>query len=215
MGSSNSKHDPNNPPSDIIFPQACLLIYTKSKSVISWNLCDVNEQPICFVSLPQGGPGKLVVHSGLTKHAPPLAIAQYAGTWTTGSKLTLLPTTSDDQPLVEIMKFRGNGLHLAHNWAMQTAAGGLPEKFEWRSSKGEDVKSLGGMSYGWKLMRLKPGEEEVVAAFTLPKLSRSIWTAAKFQFLGSGATGELGTQWAKMTVLTFLRINQHNNHGSG
>lgn len=36
----------------------------------------------------------------------------------------------------------------------------------------------------------------------------SLRKAAKFQFLNSGATGELGEAWALMAVVTFVRVWQ-------
>lgn len=86
---------------------------------------------------------------------------------------------------------------------------GREECFEWRRSRGGEVKSLGGRGGGWELIRTnKPDthREEVVAIFSadlfLPKLS------GRFEFLGSGATDEMGGNWAVTAVITALSLGQ-------
>ncbi|KAK1995154.1 hypothetical protein LX36DRAFT_174697 [Colletotrichum falcatum] len=88
--------------------------------------------------------------------------------------------------------------------------GGLLESFQWRPSRGKEVKGLGGHSSGWKLVRMAPQEagvggegknrgeglasdgREVVAAIA-PTLSfRKDFV---FAFLGSGRSGALGSAW--------------------
>lgn len=110
------------------------------------------------------------------------------------------------------------------------------EDFEWRRSHGGEVQQLGNRhAWGWKLVRLGraatngdgmgmgvgggavggPRDEraegttsdglEVVAAWV--EDSCCCWSkSARFRFLGSGLTGELGDRWALMAVITALRL---------
>ncbi|KAH7142590.1 hypothetical protein B0J13DRAFT_555821 [Dactylonectria estremocensis] len=96
------------------------------------------------------------------------------------------------------------------------------ERFEWRSSRGGEVKALDKWSWGWKLVRLGAGEgsggsrsersagetsdgKQIVAVWA----ENSKWTMSKcgkFHFIGAGSTGELGEEWAFMAVMTALRL---------
>ncbi|KAK8094437.1 hypothetical protein PG997_001122 [Apiospora hydei] len=97
------------------------------------------------------------------------------------------------------------------------------ERFEWRHSRGNEVKQLDKLNSGWKLVRIHSEADgvggtrrardagassdgkELVAVFA----EVSGWSASKvvkFKFLGSGATGEMGPRWALMAVMTALRI---------
>ena len=84
------------------------------------------------------------------------------------------------------------------------------ERFEWRTSRGEEVKRLGS-HHGWKLVRMD-NHEEIVAVYSLdlylPKLS------GRFEFLGSGATDELGRDWAIMAVVSALGLGQRERDES-
>lgn len=96
------------------------------------------------------------------------------------------------------------------------------ETFEWRISKAIEVRALDSMAFGWKLVRLGPdggrggtrdarevGEasdgKEVVAAWS-ENSGLTLSKIAKFHFLGSGATGELGDDWALMAALSAFRL---------
>lgn len=97
------------------------------------------------------------------------------------------------------------------------------ERFEWRHSRGSEVKALDKLNSGWKLVRIHSEADgvggnrrardqgassdgkELVAVFA----EVSGWSTSKvvkFKFLGSGATGEMGTRWSVMAVMTALRI---------
>ncbi|KAH7016716.1 hypothetical protein EDB80DRAFT_703375 [Ilyonectria destructans] len=96
------------------------------------------------------------------------------------------------------------------------------ERFEWRPSRGEEVKVLDKWAWGWKLVRLGAGEggggsrsergtgktsdgKDIVAVWA----ENSTWTMSKcgkFHFIGAGSTGELGEEWAFMAVMSALRL---------
>ncbi|KAH7161544.1 hypothetical protein EDB81DRAFT_925073 [Dactylonectria macrodidyma] len=95
----------------------------------------------------------------------------------------------------------------------------------WRHSRGDAVKSLGGRLYGYKLVRLAQGPprsrgtgnggdmnfvdsagKEIVAAWAGSRGSSTKEGEAKFRFMGTGLTGLLGERWAIMAVVTFLAL---------
>ena len=99
------------------------------------------------------------------------------------------------------------------------------EAFEWRISKSVEVRTLDSMAFGWKLVRLgadnlpagRGGERgarevgetsdgrEVVAAWS-ENSRMTLSKIAKFHFLGAGATGEFGDEWALMAALSAFRL---------
>lgn len=98
------------------------------------------------------------------------------------------------------------------------------ETFEWRISKAVEVRNLDSTAFGWKLVRLSPelptgrggsrgardvGEasdgKEVVAAWS-ENSGMTLSKIAKFHFLGAGATGEFGDDWALMAALSAFRL---------
>lgn len=98
------------------------------------------------------------------------------------------------------------------------------ETFEWRISKAIEVRTLDSMAFGWKLVRLNPDQptgrggsrgardvgetsdgKEVVAAWS-ENSGMTLSKIAKFHFLGAGATGEFGDDWALMAALSAFRL---------
>ncbi|KPM45140.1 hypothetical protein AK830_g1312 [Neonectria ditissima] len=96
------------------------------------------------------------------------------------------------------------------------------ERFEWRPSRGEDVKVLDKWAWGWKLVRLGAPEggqgsrsergtgktndsNDTFAVWA----ENSTWTMSKcgkFHFIGAGSTGELSEEWAFMAIMSVLRL---------
>ncbi|RKU47251.1 hypothetical protein DL546_008842 [Coniochaeta pulveracea] len=98
------------------------------------------------------------------------------------------------------------------------------ETFEWRMSKAVEVRTLDSMACGWKLVRLGSDQptgkggprgardvgeasdgKEVVAAWS-ENSGMTLSKIAKFHFLGAGATGEFGDDWALMAALSAFRL---------
>ena len=123
--------------------------------------------------------------------------------WIKGTETCLHEGPSTDSPVIGSSR---NSL-CALSSGVTLSINGNVERFDWRRSHGQDVKSLGGRGSGWKLIRTHyPGQEEVVAVYSVdlcsPKLS------GRFAFLGSGATKELGREWAIATIVTALTLGQ-------
>lgn len=81
----------------------------------------------------------------------------------------------------------------------------------------DELQCLEESGRGWKLVRLpddydentKKVEREIVAVWGEAKMFKSgVAKTARFQFLNSGATGELGDAWALMAVVTYTRVWQ-------
>lgn len=108
------------------------------------------------------------------------------------------------------------------------------EAFEWRFSKGKEVKVFGAWSTGWKLVRLDreaesgPGEGssrserlhgqtsdgKPVVAVVADNMSPSTNKIAKFHFVGAGATGEMGEEWAFMALMTAVRVWERSSQNA-
>lgn len=97
------------------------------------------------------------------------------------------------------------------------------EGFEWRCSRGEDVRGVAqGCSFGWKLVRLGDGGgvggvgeagghavasdgREIVAVVA----HNASWSATKglrFAFLGAGLAGAFGEVWELVAVASALKL---------
>ena len=93
-----------------------------------------------------------------------------------------------------------------HSFEVEVGVGGgrmVRERFEWRSSRGAEVKDVGGSHRGHKLVRANGGE--VVATYA--EWSMSMTKQLGFQFVGSGAAGVLGERWAVMAVISALALH--------
>ncbi|WQF78817.1 hypothetical protein CDEST_03831 [Colletotrichum destructivum] len=95
--------------------------------------------------------------------------------------------------------------------------GGVEERFQWRPSRGKEVKSVGKHAIGWKLVRMAAQQagaggwrknrsegfssrgEEVVAVLALTFCETKKFT---FLFLGSGRSGALGEAWQTAALLS-------------
>jgi hypothetical protein len=77
------------------------------------------------------------------------------------------------------------------------------ERFEWQRSKGPEVASLQGRgNHGWLLLR--DGQDEPVAVYAVDAMSLKL--AGHFSFLNSGASGELGADFALIAILSALSL---------
>lgn len=89
----------------------------------------------------------------------------------------------------------------SQSFTVRVGASGAPETFEWR---GENMTVASGSSIKpWNLVRVDAGQELVATWTELPFRAVS-GEMGTFQFHGSGATGELGSYWALMTVTSWL-----------
>ncbi|KAI1846470.1 hypothetical protein JX266_007367 [Neoarthrinium moseri] len=223
------------------FPPAFGMYYQKAVRIPTFNLGAEEDQPafaVTFHTVGHSSSPQLVLHSTADPGSAPLAIAERTGRLGHRSVVTLPAPPgpgSEAESVTEEVHAHVSITSVAYGFSVEVGEGASArrEKFEWRSSKGSEVKSLGSGkgSPGRKLVRLSTeadgvggtravrdqgsssdGREVVAAWADNPKWSGN--KAGGFQFLGSGATGELGDRFSVMAVATALRIWEMINESS-
>ncbi|KPM34739.1 hypothetical protein AK830_g11829 [Neonectria ditissima] len=177
----------------------------------------------------------VLLHAGPDQSFPPLAAAEYRIFGATFDvDLPPVPgsgaaSAREEVTSVSSLRF-GFG---SYRFTIEVGPTNVREVFEWRRSRGDAVASLGGVSTGWKLVRLTRGPpggvgvggdvsfvgggftdsagNEVVAAWTMA--TGSLTKVAKFHFIGTGLTGLLGERWAIFAVVTALALYQRERAG--
>jgi hypothetical protein len=218
-----------------VFPISFNGYYQKRITTV-FHLGEHAHQPIFAVKTHTGWSGApgVVLHSGPSDKDPPLAAAgNETGLETERHKdtLVILPplpgsgTDSSHEYLRHDPTYRTESYRFNIDVGLGGDKGMYPEEFEWRRSLGDEVKELNNKKniLGWELVRLssdmaiRPNEtgegsarvtadgKEMVAVWA-PYAGWSLTKAFRFQFMGSGASGELGERWATMAVITALRL---------
>ncbi|KAL7818585.1 hypothetical protein V8C26DRAFT_428114 [Trichoderma gracile] len=211
----------------VTLPDSMELSFDPSWSKFKLHLLNsASSEPVYTFNLPEGWWGSLFLHGGPTVDHPPLAAVRNTGKSGMGNLVTLPPL----EP--------GPGGHGGDDLAPEKGLDGHLVRFEWVSTRGKEVKDLHGWGRGWKLRRVAANyhsdayadkdwdedrdDEEDAAAYEYERLQEdnevlAVWAdakglsikkAAKFQFVNSGATGELGEAWALMAVVSFVRVWQ-------
>ncbi|KAH6604341.1 atp synthase alpha chain precursor [Trichoderma cornu-damae] len=220
----------------VTFPNTFELYYESSWKKLKLSLGRNPSEPLYMFSLPEGWWGDLIMYDGPTLEHHPLAAVRNTGKTAMGNLVTLPPLWPGEEVIEEKMSRRRKGLMDVFSFAAFVEAREgekvtrRVERFEWVSSGSKEVKDLHEWIHGWKLRRVEvkgagkvadsdvddgadgdqatndsaPGEILAVWADS----SKSLRKAAKFQFINSGATGELGEAWALMAVITFVRVWQ-------
>jgi len=239
MGSSNSKlilpqiseHTAKNG-----MPPVIRVTQKKSWKEIICFLSEPGADPLYCINLPDGLWGNMTLHDGPDPTSPPLAhaVGEGRGRVDSGITLPVLPGAEGDPTAnKEILRWRV-GKKETFWFAMDVGQGAdrRLERFEWRRSHGDEVKSIGESSWGWKLVRLgatRAGAgshddsdhgdvnhttgrasdgKEVVAVWADSKSWKTLTKVGELHLCGSGSTGELGTSWALMVVMSCMCIWQ-------
>lgn len=179
------------------------------------------EQPLFAVQTPSKlvncfGLGQITLRNGTDKLSPPIAsVGAEKGSLFRRSLIRVAPRAG--APGLEITM--SGDWSRTHEFTLPLG-GDAVERFEWRHSRGDEVRELsGGFNYGWKLVRLDgpvvvPGQsawdksytsdgKEVVAVGAHPRFLNK---SPEFAFLGAGAEGELGETFQIVAVMGFLRL---------
>ncbi|KPM35587.1 hypothetical protein AK830_g10985 [Neonectria ditissima] len=233
MGNSRSKVAPNPQISAETasrgLPQTFRLSYKKGLSLkIVCYLTDPGTDVTYALSVPDAWYGGLILHDGPSIDHTPLATVtrEGKGDMDFGINLPALESAGIAGGK-EILRYMGTFKKEIYWFGTQVGEGDNRhiEKFEWRHSRGSEVKSIGQSGSGWKLVRLgssiagegnnevadrgdgftKDGKE-IVAVWADGKAFKSISNIGEFQFRGSGATGELGTLWGLTAMMSYLCI---------
>ncbi|KAF7551805.1 hypothetical protein G7Z17_g4755 [Cylindrodendrum hubeiense] len=206
-------------------PQSLRFSYKKALSLkMVCHLSEPNSEPMFALSSPDGWYSEVIMHEGPTTDAPPLAAITSEGK--RGEDFAILVPGGK-----EILRYKFSLKKEVFWFGMQVGEGHNKriERFEWRHSRGSEVKSVGQAGNGWKLVRLGGGmagegnEEdgpdrddgytkdgkEIVAVWAEGKAFKSISNIGEFQFRGSGATGELGMLWSLTALMSYICIYVH------
>ncbi|KAI0019751.1 hypothetical protein F4780DRAFT_793044 [Xylariomycetidae sp. FL0641] len=210
------------------FP-AALNAYYQKKPTLTFHLGESGARPLYAVRAHTGCSGKpqAVLHDGPSQAAadpPVLATARRASRWNNQLTVLMVPGDGGGGPETRVdMHAHSGWAKCRYAFSLPVGADGREETFEWRRSRGDEVRALDGYRRGWKLVRLGASSssddggkeeekeeeeeegEEVVAAWAYNK-SLSLTKAWKFRFLGAGVAGELGPRWEVVALISALRV---------
>lgn len=210
---------------NILFPEK--LVYDTAWVSSTSYLGPSKEEPLYAVVTPNRmfgcfNRGGITLNSTTDKESAPIASVKLEkGSKYRRSLITVAPRPGAADEKQE-MVIRMHGCSSSRQEFEVPLGAGLPtERFEWRSSRGDEVKELsGGFNFGWKLVRLdgppivpgtvdtsnggysSDGKEIVAVGIQARLLKRN----PEFQFLGTGATGQLGETFEIVAIMGFLRL---------
>ncbi|RYP24175.1 hypothetical protein DL765_000670 [Monosporascus sp. GIB2] len=210
--------------------------YYQKKVTRTFHLGATVDKPLFAVKVHTGHTSnpEVELYDGPGDTAPLLAAARRDSARWLNTNVTLPASPRSGLPAsTEPMKVEWSwGKGGTHRFSVEVDAGaasGKPtwrrEAFEWRSSRGSEVRELATQrSTGWKLVRLESGPQggsggetaqrsegvtsdgkEIVAVWA----HNTPWNATKtfkMEFRGSAASGVLGERWEIMAVVTALRL---------
>lgn len=170
----------------------------------------------------------LLLHDGPTTDAHPV-LAQIESEGLSGRSyvVTIHPGRGDGGSVVERLSRASSLTHRTASFSIGVRGGGgggekgaRRERFEWRPSRGAEIKDLAGsLSHGWKLVRCDAEErwdgvgqrgvasdgKEVVAVIA-HNASWSMTKGLRFALMGTGCAGVLGEEWEVMALVTGLQL---------
>lgn len=211
---SHASHNSHRPSGTTIRFPPKFICHIKLFSTVSY-IGASKETPRFAVQAPSRlvncfGLGHITLRDGLDKNSPPIA--------TVGVE----PGSFFRRSLIRVGNLE---ISMSGDWGRTheftlPLGNGVVERFEWRHSRGDEVRELsGGFNYGWKLVRLDgpvvvPGQQdwfksytsdgkEVVAVGAHPRFLNK---SPEFGFVGTGARGELGETFEIVAVMGFLRL---------
>lgn len=160
-----------------------MVLGTEGKQLL-WKVDGAVSGDIVLYDNPNERTNMLGIYRKGTVHIPPLG---------TGS-----------QPIQEEFRTEKSVFSEVHSFAIVVGRGpsARPEKFEWRNA---GLLGVMGMK-GYKLVRVATGES--VAEWSADWSGGLRSKCASFNFVGTGASGQLGDAWALMAVMTWLRLYQ-------
>lgn len=215
----------------IIFPPA-MNGYIQWKLTTTFHLGPTAEEKLFAVStgasLFKNKPS-IVLYNGPTNKDPILATSR-SDKWgrVRPIDITLCPrpgSSRSTESVEQMIPSSTSHTSTAYTFEINTDDKGTErERFEWRSSHGNEIKQLPtGHSYGWKLVRLSgpingaggnrkerdmgiSSDGLEIVALLAHNASMSMTKGFRFVFMGTGLTGTLGEDWEVMTVVTALQF---------
>ncbi|KAH7397516.1 hypothetical protein BKA64DRAFT_38202 [Cadophora sp. MPI-SDFR-AT-0126] len=191
------------------FPQSFGIYHasgTSSDLVLAHRNHDPN--PLFYVTTHNSWSSKpsVVLHSGGQCSSPQLATARFAS-FSSEVEVNLLAQSTGRTIIAETMR-KDRSQHSCHYFTVPVGGNQTPERFEWKNSQGNEVRSLNGKSHGMKLVRVKTGE--VVVAWAPPNSGTR--KRGKMAFLNREVLGE---NFEIMAVVTILAMMERTRRGRG
>ncbi|KAJ4208921.1 hypothetical protein NW759_013522 [Fusarium solani] len=184
-------------------------------------LSDANSGLTFAVHAPHNGSYDVILYDGPNASYSVLATATGVGKWKKDFRICLpsFPGETLDTREELLRSCTISSKRETYWFGMQVREAQPIERFEWRQSRGSEVKSMGANA-GWKLVRLDGGSQdlakdngtqrstsdgEIVAVWARDD-SWSPYKIGEICFLGSGMTGEFGRLWELMALMSFVCI---------
>ncbi|KAF4972604.1 hypothetical protein FSARC_877 [Fusarium sarcochroum] len=166
MGNGSSKDSPIIPrlSQEIVdkgIPHKLTTSFAKRASLtLQCLLSEADSERAFAVHIPPNAYYDVILYDGPDATCPVLATAKGNPKWKQDFRINLPGLTEgDDDTREELLRCTTvNKLKEGYWFGMQLGDG--LERFEWRLSRGKQVKSIDGSSWGWKLVRLGTGDEE-------------------------------------------------------
>ncbi|KAK0107974.1 hypothetical protein ONS96_003756 [Cadophora gregata f. sp. sojae] len=191
------------------FPQSFGIYHaagTSSDLVLAHHNHDPN--PLVYITTHNAWSSKpsIVLHSSGLNSSPQLATAKLVS-FSSEVQINILAQSTGRSIIAESMR-KDHNQHACHFFTVPVGGNQTPERFEWKSSKGNEVRSLNGKSHGMKLVRVRTGE--VVVAWAPPNSGTR--KRGKMAFLNREVLGE---NFEIMAVVTILAIMEKARRGRG
>lgn len=180
---------------------------------------DKSERLYAFSIHRRGSSQTLTLYAGTDPDAsPPLALGGADKASHSTSIITLPSHANQSTPIncTERLENKSSHRKLSELFHFQLRVGEarVTESFEWRQDSVLHRSAVPGRRLVRLSSKVGGGGEEVVGVWSdetpTPTKGNKLGT---FQFLGSGATGELGAHWTLMAVMTLLRVLEINSAG--
>lgn len=171
--------------------------------------------PLFTYSMPRNMRSEMAFWLGTDTSLPPLARSKTTGLMSRDLEITLPDFVSNSGQLGGTHILRHEQKWTKEQFWFATQIGDTVERFEWRRSHGDEVKSVGRWKWGWKLVRMnsevKEGEKnrtsdgkEVVAVFA--PATKTLTKIGEFQFVQGSSAEQLGDSWKAMSAFSLVCI---------
>lgn len=206
MGNSSSSTQFTEMPADFQLPRQFSVWYKQSMVHITLDIGVDKGSPFAVAHFPGGWYGDLHLCAGPTRDSPRLAKVHTTSLMGKNAAVTMAGDRTEE--------LRALGRFVTEGYAFSCACGPdrQPQQFTWmKADKSQLAAVSSATSGGFKLVRGNgDNANDVVAVWTSTKFS-SLTKSGDFEFVGAGATGELGSEFAIMAVCAILKNYQNRN----
>ncbi|KAL1612723.1 hypothetical protein SLS60_000952 [Paraconiothyrium brasiliense] len=190
-----SYHDPQHPRSSRFPTQFNVYMHFSTFSL------GPHEQDKLFTVVQTGWRKPMTLVQGSDTKTSPLSTLKMKGMGST-SILTIFP--HDGGELSSPLEVTIENHSTKHCFCV-ALPDKVPQYFEWRSSKSEEVQALGAYKRGWKLVWLrKDGKKDEIVAASVLNNTMSMKKGLKFGFFNAGLDGTLGDTFQIAAITTAM-----------